>query len=108
MLGMKFVSKFIDALMVQSKVFKLDQGMISIAGPTNTQKDSVKSHDFSAHEFAEVCMLPLCHLQLLSRPCIFTALNFNQVHVPLVYMKLVGLSQVVGLCGPLCWVVSAA
>eukprot|EP00983_Pelagomonas_calceolata_P042598 1138563-Pelagomonas_calceolata.AAC.6 len=30
-------------LMVQSKLFKLVQGMISIAGPTKTQKDSVES-----------------------------------------------------------------
>eukprot|EP00983_Pelagomonas_calceolata_P001465 49209-Pelagomonas_calceolata.AAC.1 len=82
--------------------------MISVAGPTNTQKDSVESHDFSTNKFPEVCMLPLCRLLLLSRPSVFTVLNFNQVHVPLVFMKLVGLPHAVGSCGPLCWVVSAA
>eukprot|EP00983_Pelagomonas_calceolata_P071105 1151068-Pelagomonas_calceolata.AAC.1 len=55
----------------------------NVAGPTNTQKDSVESHNFSTNEFAEVCMLPLCRLQLLSRPRAFTVLNFNQVYVPL-------------------------
>eukprot|EP00983_Pelagomonas_calceolata_P018585 583056-Pelagomonas_calceolata.AAC.1 len=43
------------------------------------------------NEFAEVCMLPLCRLQLLSRPHVFTVLDFNQVHMPLVYNQLVGL-----------------
>eukprot|EP00983_Pelagomonas_calceolata_P067625 1149540-Pelagomonas_calceolata.AAC.2 len=37
-------------LMVQSKLFKLVQGMISIAGPTNTHKDSVESHNFSTND----------------------------------------------------------
>eukprot|EP00983_Pelagomonas_calceolata_P035222 1101433-Pelagomonas_calceolata.AAC.1 len=82
--------------------------MISVAGPTNTQKCSVESYIFSTNEFAEFCMLPLCRLQLLPRPRIFTVLDFNQVHVRMVYMELVGLSHAVGLCGPLCWVVSAA
>eukprot|EP00983_Pelagomonas_calceolata_P070101 1150638-Pelagomonas_calceolata.AAC.1 len=64
--------------------------MISVAGPTNTQKYSVQSHDFSTNELAEVSMLPLCRLQLLSRPRVFTVLDFNEVHMPLVYMELVG------------------
>eukprot|EP00983_Pelagomonas_calceolata_P030155 945179-Pelagomonas_calceolata.AAC.1 len=42
--------------------------MISIAGPTNTQKDGVEGHNFSTNEFAEVCMLPLCRLQCLPPP----------------------------------------
>eukprot|EP00983_Pelagomonas_calceolata_P027408 860793-Pelagomonas_calceolata.AAC.1 len=91
-MGMKFLSKFIGPLMFQSKLFRLVQGMIGVAGPTNTQKESMESHNFSINEFAEVCMLPLFHLQLLSRPLVFTVLNFNQMHVPLVYIQLVGLS----------------
>eukprot|EP00983_Pelagomonas_calceolata_P052914 1143067-Pelagomonas_calceolata.AAC.1 len=89
--GMKISSKFIGASVVQTKLCKLVQGMISIAGPTNTQKDSVetRSHDLSTNEFAEVCMLSLCRLQLLSRPHVFTVLNFNQVHMLLVDIQLV-------------------
>eukprot|EP00983_Pelagomonas_calceolata_P014445 460320-Pelagomonas_calceolata.AAC.1 len=30
-----------------------NMGMISIAGPTNTQEDSVESRNFSTNEFAE-------------------------------------------------------
>eukprot|EP00983_Pelagomonas_calceolata_P016627 524333-Pelagomonas_calceolata.AAC.1 len=44
-------------------------------------------------------MLPLCRLQLLSRPRVFTVLNFNQVHMPLVPIQLVGLPHAVGCCG---------
>eukprot|EP00983_Pelagomonas_calceolata_P062903 1147497-Pelagomonas_calceolata.AAC.6 len=36
---------------------------------------------------------------MLSRPRVFTVLNFNRVHMPLAYMKLVGLSHAVGSCG---------
>eukprot|EP00983_Pelagomonas_calceolata_P127744 1161441-Pelagomonas_calceolata.AAC.1 len=50
---------------------RIGMGMISIAGPTNIQKDSVESHNSSTHEFAEVCKLPLCRFQLLSRPRVF-------------------------------------
>eukprot|EP00983_Pelagomonas_calceolata_P056315 1144543-Pelagomonas_calceolata.AAC.1 len=106
-MGMKSFSKFIGSLMVQSKLCKLIQGMISIAGPTDIQKYSVDSRNIRTYEFAEVCMLPLCRLQLLFRPCVFTLLDFNQVHVPLIYMELVGLSHAVGCCGPLCRIVSA-
>eukprot|EP00983_Pelagomonas_calceolata_P041468 1138085-Pelagomonas_calceolata.AAC.2 len=80
---MKFASKFIGALVVKFQSFKLVKGVLSVAGPTNTQKDVVESHNFSINGFAEVCMLPLCHLQLLSRPRVFTVLDFNQVHIPL-------------------------
>uniref|UniRef100_A0A6S8PPB3 Uncharacterized protein n=1 Tax=Dunaliella tertiolecta TaxID=3047 RepID=A0A6S8PPB3_DUNTE len=107
-MGMKFASKFIGALMVKSQLFKLVKGVLSVAGPTNTQKDGVESHNFCINEFAEVCMLPLCRLQLLSRPRVFTVLDFNQVHMPLVYIQLVGLPHAVGCCGPQCGVVSAA
>eukprot|EP00983_Pelagomonas_calceolata_P029752 932246-Pelagomonas_calceolata.AAC.1 len=69
--------------MVKSQLFKLVKGVLSVAGPTITQKDGVESHKFSTNELAEVCMLPLCRLQLLSRPCAFTVLDFNQVHMPL-------------------------
>eukprot|EP00983_Pelagomonas_calceolata_P016103 509229-Pelagomonas_calceolata.AAC.4 len=65
-MGMKCLSKFIGALMVQSQLFKLFKGVLSLAGPTDTQKDGVESHNFCINEFAEVCMLPLCRLQLLS------------------------------------------
>jgi len=105
---MKFASKFIGALVVKSQLFKLVKGVLSVAGPTNTQKDGVESHNFCINEFAEVCMLPLCRLQLLSRPRVFTVLDFNQVHMPLVYIQLVGLPHAVGCCGPQCGVVSGS
>eukprot|EP00983_Pelagomonas_calceolata_P107875 1159394-Pelagomonas_calceolata.AAC.20 len=66
-MGMKLVSKFNGMLMVKSKMFELTKGAFNITGPANTQKDSMKSHSFCTTEFAEVCMLPLCCLQLLSR-----------------------------------------
>eukprot|EP00983_Pelagomonas_calceolata_P077499 1153887-Pelagomonas_calceolata.AAC.1 len=50
---MEFLSKFMGPLVVQSKLFKLVQGMISVAGPTDTQKDTVESHNFSSNDFAE-------------------------------------------------------
>eukprot|EP00983_Pelagomonas_calceolata_P030839 969018-Pelagomonas_calceolata.AAC.1 len=107
-MGMKFASKFIGVLVVKSRLFKLVKGVLSVAGPINTQNDGVESHSFYINEFAEVCMLPLCHLQLLSRPRVFIVLDFNQVHMPLVYMQLVGFPHAVGCCGPQCGVVSAA
>eukprot|EP00983_Pelagomonas_calceolata_P089171 1157285-Pelagomonas_calceolata.AAC.6 len=107
-MGMKLASKCIGTLMVKFQLFELIKGMLDVAGPTNTQKDGVQSHDFSTNKFAEFCMLLLCRLQLLSRPRVFTVLDFNQVHMPLVYMELVGLCHAVGSCGPLCWVVPAA
>eukprot|EP00983_Pelagomonas_calceolata_P071022 1151023-Pelagomonas_calceolata.AAC.1 len=51
-------------------------------------------------------MLPLCRLQLSSRLRAFTAPHFNQVHMLLVCIQLVGLSQVVSCGGPLCGPVS--
>eukprot|EP00983_Pelagomonas_calceolata_P046891 1140377-Pelagomonas_calceolata.AAC.13 len=33
--------------------------------------------EFCINEFAEVCMLPLCRLQLLSKPRVFTVLDFS-------------------------------
>eukprot|EP00983_Pelagomonas_calceolata_P035314 1104299-Pelagomonas_calceolata.AAC.2 len=74
-MGMKFVSKFIGVLVVNLQLLKLDEGVLSVAGPTNTQKDGVESHNVCINEFAEVCMLPLCRLQLLSRPCVLTSDN---------------------------------
>eukprot|EP00983_Pelagomonas_calceolata_P003208 104744-Pelagomonas_calceolata.AAC.1 len=50
----------------------------------------------------------LCRLQLLSRPRVFIVLDFDQVHMPLVYIQLVRLPQAVGCGGPQCGVVSAA
>eukprot|EP00983_Pelagomonas_calceolata_P012933 412984-Pelagomonas_calceolata.AAC.1 len=41
-MGMKFVSKFIGALVVKSQLFKPVKGALSVAGPTNTQKDGVE------------------------------------------------------------------
>eukprot|EP00983_Pelagomonas_calceolata_P018514 580717-Pelagomonas_calceolata.AAC.1 len=39
-MGMKFASKFNGTLlMVKSQLFKLLKGVLSVAGPTNTQKD---------------------------------------------------------------------
>eukprot|EP00983_Pelagomonas_calceolata_P020310 641034-Pelagomonas_calceolata.AAC.1 len=46
--GMKLASKFIGALMVKSKLFELIKGVFNKTGPANTQKDSMKSHSFSA------------------------------------------------------------
>eukprot|EP00983_Pelagomonas_calceolata_P048173 1140942-Pelagomonas_calceolata.AAC.4 len=57
------------------------------ASPANTQKDCMKSHSFYTNEFAEVCMLPLCCLQLLSRPRVLTVLDFNQLHMSLVSIQ---------------------
>eukprot|EP00983_Pelagomonas_calceolata_P075559 1153067-Pelagomonas_calceolata.AAC.4 len=63
---MKHASKFNGMLMVKSKLFELIKGVFNITGPTNTQKDSTKSHNLCTYEFADVCMLPLCRLQVLS------------------------------------------
>eukprot|EP00967_Tisochrysis_lutea_P022879 scaffold26104_cov20-Tisochrysis_lutea.AAC.2 len=49
-------------------MFKHVKGMLSITRSTNTQKDGMKSHSSCTKKFAAVCMLPLCRLQLLSRP----------------------------------------
>eukprot|EP00983_Pelagomonas_calceolata_P035175 1099955-Pelagomonas_calceolata.AAC.1 len=46
-MGMEFLSKFMGPLTVQSKLFELAEGLISIAGPTNTQKDIVESHNLA-------------------------------------------------------------
>eukprot|EP00983_Pelagomonas_calceolata_P039577 1137228-Pelagomonas_calceolata.AAC.5 len=105
-MGMKLASKFQGTLLVKSQLFKLFQGILSVAGPTNNQKDGVKSHcfsinklsvtgptdtqeddterdSFSAYILAQICMLPLCRLQLLPRPSII-AIVFYRVYVPLV------------------------
>eukprot|EP00983_Pelagomonas_calceolata_P133863 1162007-Pelagomonas_calceolata.AAC.9 len=107
-MGLKFASKFSGTLVAQSQLFKLFKGVLSVALPTNIQKDGMENHNFCINEFAEFCMLPLCRLQLLSRPRVFTVLDFDQVHMPLVYIQLVGLPHTVGCCGPLCGVVPAA
>eukprot|EP00983_Pelagomonas_calceolata_P135253 1162138-Pelagomonas_calceolata.AAC.6 len=39
--GMKFASKFDGTLVVKTQLGKLVKGMLSIAGPTNTQKDGM-------------------------------------------------------------------
>eukprot|EP00983_Pelagomonas_calceolata_P099687 1158485-Pelagomonas_calceolata.AAC.1 len=44
----------------------------------------------------------------MSRPRVFTVLDFNQVHMPRVHIQLVGLPHAVGCRGPLCGVVSAS
>eukprot|EP00983_Pelagomonas_calceolata_P045985 1139959-Pelagomonas_calceolata.AAC.2 len=59
--------------------------MFIVASPTNAQENGMKSYRyrrFCTDILAEICMLPLCRLQLLPRPR-GTALDFNQVHVPL-------------------------
>eukprot|EP00983_Pelagomonas_calceolata_P007946 259776-Pelagomonas_calceolata.AAC.1 len=38
-MGMKFASKFIGALVIKSQLLKLVEGMLSVTGPTSTQKD---------------------------------------------------------------------
>eukprot|EP00983_Pelagomonas_calceolata_P033546 1050013-Pelagomonas_calceolata.AAC.1 len=105
---MKIASKVFGALVVKSQLFKLVKGVLSVAGSTNTQKDGVESHNLCINEFGEVCMLPLCCLLLLSRPRVFTVLDFNQVHMPLFHIQSVGLPHAVGCCDPQCGVVSAA
>eukprot|EP00983_Pelagomonas_calceolata_P059484 1145933-Pelagomonas_calceolata.AAC.1 len=92
-MGMKLASKFNGTLMVKSELFELIKGVFNITGPANTQKDSTKSHGFCTNELAEVRMLPLCHLQLLSRPRVLTVLDFNQVHKSLVSIQFVRLSR---------------
>eukprot|EP00983_Pelagomonas_calceolata_P036030 1127557-Pelagomonas_calceolata.AAC.1 len=102
-MGMKLASKFNGTLMV--KLFELiinyDKGVFNIPGPANAQKDSTKSFSFCTNEFAEVCMLLLCCLQLLSRPRVLTVLDFNQVHMSLASIQLVRLSHAVSFAGPL-------
>eukprot|EP00983_Pelagomonas_calceolata_P015465 490275-Pelagomonas_calceolata.AAC.1 len=71
-------------------------------------KDGKESHNFCTNEFTEVCMLPMCRLQLLPRPRVFIALDFNQVHMPLFHIWLMGLPHAVGCCDPLCGAVPAA
>eukprot|EP00983_Pelagomonas_calceolata_P032776 1026570-Pelagomonas_calceolata.AAC.1 len=46
-------------------------------------------------EFAQVCMLPLCRLQLLSRPRVLTVIDLYQVHMSLVSIQLVRLPHAV-------------
>eukprot|EP00983_Pelagomonas_calceolata_P023840 750498-Pelagomonas_calceolata.AAC.1 len=41
-MGTKFASKFNSTLVVKSQLFKVVKGMLSVAGPTNTQKDGVE------------------------------------------------------------------
>eukprot|EP00983_Pelagomonas_calceolata_P013920 445705-Pelagomonas_calceolata.AAC.1 len=107
-MGMKLASKLIGGLVVNSQLFKLVKGVLSVAGPTNTQRDGVESHSFCTNEFAEVCMLPLCRLQLLFRPRVLTALDFNQVHMSMVSIQLVRLSHAVSYAGPQWGAVPAA
>eukprot|EP00983_Pelagomonas_calceolata_P032624 1022971-Pelagomonas_calceolata.AAC.1 len=64
--------------------------------------------NFCTNDFAEVCMLPLCRLQLLFRPCVLTVLDFNQVHMLLVSIQLVRLSHAVSYVGPLGGAIPAA
>eukprot|EP00983_Pelagomonas_calceolata_P083939 1156258-Pelagomonas_calceolata.AAC.4 len=107
-MGMKFMSKFIGTLMVKPKLFGLIKGVLNITGLANTQKDSMKSHSFCTDEYAEVCMLPLCCLQLLSRPRVLTVLDSNQVHMSLVNIQLVRLSHAVSYAGHLYGAMPAA
>eukprot|EP00983_Pelagomonas_calceolata_P097759 1158275-Pelagomonas_calceolata.AAC.5 len=46
-MGMKFASKFIGALVVKSQLMKLVKGVLSAAGPTNTQKDGLEPGTFA-------------------------------------------------------------
>eukprot|EP00983_Pelagomonas_calceolata_P050605 1142052-Pelagomonas_calceolata.AAC.2 len=48
-----FASEFIGALVVKSQLFKVLQGVLSVADPINTKKDGVESHNFCINEFAE-------------------------------------------------------
>eukprot|EP00983_Pelagomonas_calceolata_P031396 984833-Pelagomonas_calceolata.AAC.1 len=95
-MGMKSASKSIGALMVKSQSFKLVKSVLSVAGPTNTQKDGVKGQKFCINVLTKICMLPLCRLQLLPRPRVFRILDFNQVHMLLVYIQLEGLPHAIG------------
>eukprot|EP00983_Pelagomonas_calceolata_P035329 1104947-Pelagomonas_calceolata.AAC.2 len=57
-MGMKFASKLNGTLVVKFQLFKLVKGVLSLTGPTDTQKD-------------DICM-PLYRFQLLPRPSSFT------------------------------------
>eukprot|EP00983_Pelagomonas_calceolata_P008015 261283-Pelagomonas_calceolata.AAC.1 len=52
-MGIKFGSKLINALLVKFQILTLVKGVLSVAGPNNTQKNSVESHNFCINEFAE-------------------------------------------------------
>eukprot|EP00983_Pelagomonas_calceolata_P003987 129702-Pelagomonas_calceolata.AAC.1 len=52
-MGLEFASKFIGALVVKSQLFKLIKGVLSVVGPTNTQKDGVESHKFCINRLTE-------------------------------------------------------
>eukprot|EP00983_Pelagomonas_calceolata_P030525 957863-Pelagomonas_calceolata.AAC.1 len=71
-MGMKSVSKLNGTLVFKSQLFKLVECMFCVMRSNNAQDDGMKSYDFCTNEFAEVCMLPLCRLQLLSRPRVLT------------------------------------
>eukprot|EP00983_Pelagomonas_calceolata_P095932 1158071-Pelagomonas_calceolata.AAC.11 len=69
--------------------------------PTSTKKDGVLCHSFPSNILVKFCMLPLCRLQLLPRPYVFTAFDFNQVYVTLFCTQLMGLSYAGSCAGPL-------
>eukprot|EP00983_Pelagomonas_calceolata_P006229 206673-Pelagomonas_calceolata.AAC.1 len=71
-MSMKSVSKFNGTLVVKSHLFKLVECMFCATRSTNAQENGMKSYNFRTKEFAEVCVLPLCRLQLLSRPRVLT------------------------------------
>eukprot|EP00983_Pelagomonas_calceolata_P072930 1151938-Pelagomonas_calceolata.AAC.2 len=82
-MGMEFASNFDGTLVVKFKLFELVKGVFNITGFTNTQKDSMKSHSLVSSQY----------------------LDFDQVHVPLVCIQLVGCLTrlaVVVLCVVLC------
>eukprot|EP00983_Pelagomonas_calceolata_P079706 1154823-Pelagomonas_calceolata.AAC.2 len=104
-MGMEFASKFIGALVVNSQLFKLVKGVLSVAGPTNTQKDGAESHNFCINEFAKVrpesacchcaasnCCPGLVSSQLdlevvLCQPIITPYVHVNQAYSPSAFAK---------------------
>eukprot|EP00983_Pelagomonas_calceolata_P040646 1137708-Pelagomonas_calceolata.AAC.2 len=101
--GMKSVSKFNGTSVVKSQLFKLVECMFCVTSSTNAQENGVESHNFCTNEFAEVCMLPLYRLQLLSRPRVLTVLGVkNGPRVEL--WALLG-SSPAPICCPICVIV---
>eukprot|EP00983_Pelagomonas_calceolata_P109057 1159518-Pelagomonas_calceolata.AAC.10 len=70
-MGMKLASKFNGMLMVKSKLLEL---------------------------IKEVCMLPLCRIQLLSGPHVLTVNDFK---TPLISIQLAKMSHAISYAGPL-------
>eukprot|EP00983_Pelagomonas_calceolata_P076135 1153289-Pelagomonas_calceolata.AAC.2 len=93
-LGMKSVSKFNGTLVVKSKLLKLVEGMLSVTGPTGTQKDG----NVTAFPLIFIHRSACCHCAVSS--CCPGLFNLYQVYMPLVHTQLMGLSNAGSCVGP--------